>query len=97
MANKSNIQIKKDKPIINDGGHKPFGVDLDPNKTLKHVTNPDGSYEAYYKDQKMDFNDYIDEMEDRTTKNRNGKDISSRSIGMFGGVSFDDEGKIIKP
>ena len=45
----------------------------------------------------MDFNDYIDEMEDRTTKNRNGKDISSRSIGMFGGVSFDDEGKIIKP
>ena len=62
MANKSNIQIEKDKPIINDGGHKPFGVDLDPNKTLKHVTNPDGSYEAYYKDQKMDFNDYIDEM-----------------------------------
>ncbi len=98
MTKNTNIHTKKDKPIVNDGGHKPFGVDLDPDKTLKHVTNPDGSYDAYYKDQKMDFNDYIDEMQERTTRNRNGKDFTSRSsIGMFSGVSFDEKGNIIKP
>ena len=39
----SEIIVKKDKPQINDGGHNAFGVDVDPNKSLKHCTNPDGS------------------------------------------------------
>ena len=41
--------IKKDKPKINDGGHKPFGIDIDPNENLKHITNPDGSYDITLK------------------------------------------------
>ena len=91
---KDNIHIKKDKPKVNDGGHKPFGVDLDPSKTLKHVTNPDGSYEAYYKESKMDFNDYIDEMQDRCEKNHEGRDFTSKSIGTFSGFG---KGTLKKP
>ena len=94
MSKDTKIHIKKDKPNINDGGHKPFGVDIDPNKNLKHITNPDGSYDAYYKDSKMDFNDYIDEMQDRCEKNKAGKDFTSRGIGLFGGFG---KGTLKKP
>ena len=82
------INVKKDKVKINDGGHSPLGVDLDPQKNLTHITNEDGSTEAYYKDSKMDYNDYIDELQDRTEKSAAGKDFTSRSIGYFGGFSF---------
>ena len=85
MDTNHKIHIKKNKPKVNDGGHTPFGVDLDPDKNLCHVTNPDGSYDAYYKDSKMDMNDYIDELQTRTEKNAEGKDFSSRGIGLFSG------------
>ena len=97
MVEMSKIHIKKDKHKVNDGGHKPFGADIDPDKNLKHITNPDGSYDAYYKDSKMDFNDYIDEMQDRCEKNHKGKDFTSRSkFGFFSGLNFDKKGNIIK-
>tara|TARA_Y100001938_G_scaffold151183_1_gene247042 strand:+ start:13918 stop:14187 length:270 start_codon:yes stop_codon:yes gene_type:complete len=82
------INVKKDKVKVNDGGHKPFGVDLDPDKNLTHITNPDGSTEAYYKDSKMDYNDYIDELQTRTERNAKGKDFTSRAIGYFSGFDF---------
>ena len=53
----SEIIIKKDKAKINDGGHNAFGVDVDPNKSLKHCTNPDGSSDTFYKDQKINYDD----------------------------------------
>ena len=77
------VQISKIKK--NDGGHKPFGVDLDPKKNLVHNTNEDGSTVAYYKGSKMQYDDYISELESRVDKNSNGKDFASRSIVLFGG------------
>ena len=94
MSKNSQIHIKKDRPKANDGGHKPFGVDIDPDKNLKHITNPDGSYDAYYKESKMDFNDYVDEMQDRCEKNHAGKDFTSRAMGIFGGFG---KGTLKKP
>ena len=75
--------MSKIKP--NDGGHTPFGVDIDPNKNLVHNTNEDGSYDAYYKNSKMRYGDYINELEHRFHKKDQGKDYASRSIGLFGG------------
>ena len=69
----------------NDGGHTPFGVNIDPNKDLIHNTNEDGSQTAYYKGSKMKYGDYINELEHRFHKKDQGRDFSSRSIGLFGG------------
>ena len=94
MAN--NIHIKKDKKIVNDGGHKPFGVDIDPEKSLCHTTNEDGSQSTYYKKSMMDYDDHVSEIESRFHRGRKGMSISDGSIGTFCGVSFDKNGKIIK-
>ena len=75
--------MSKIKP--NDGGHTPFGVDIDPKKDLVHNTNEDGSYDAYFKGSKMRYGDYINELEHRFHKKDQGKDFCSRSIGLFGG------------
>ena len=77
------IIVKKDKPKINDGGHNAFGVDVDPNKSLKHCTNPDGSSDTYYKDQKINYDDYVSELEGRYHKNTQNKSLDN--IGLFGG------------
>ena len=79
----SKIFIKKDKPKINDGGHKPFGVDLDPQKELCHVTKPDKDANAYYKGQKIRYNDYLGELKTRYDRKVKGK--SPNSVGLFGG------------
>jgi len=79
----------------NDGGHKAFGVDIDPNKDLVHNTQEDGSCHAYYKGSKLKYDDYLSELESRYHKNSNGKDFTSRALGLFGGVTFDKNGKII--
>jgi hypothetical protein len=89
------VIVKKDQPKINDGGHKPFGVDLDPNNDLCHVTNKeDGSCKAYYKGSKMKYDDYISELENRVDRNSKGKSITTQSIGTFSGWG---EGKLKKP
>ena len=69
----------------NDGGHTPFGVDIDPKKDLVHNTNPDGSTVAYFKSSKMKYDDYINELEQRFHTKKQGKDFGSRSLGLFGG------------
>ncbi len=78
----------------NDGGHKPFGVNLDPKEDLVHNTNEDGSTVAYYKGSKMKYDDYVSELENRVDKNTKGKDFTSRSIGLFGGFG---KGTLNKP
>ena len=90
----SKIFVKKDKPKINDGGHKPFGADLDPDKNLCHVTQEDGSQKTYYKGSKMKYDDYLSELETRVVKNSKGKDFTSTSIGAFSGWG---EGTLKKP
>ena len=91
----SEIIVKKDKAKINDGGHTAFGVDIDPNKDLCHVTNKeDGSYQAYYKGTKMSNDDYVNSLEERYDKRSKGKDFTSSSIGTFSGFG---KGTLKKP
>lgn len=84
VMSKSNLHIKKDKPKINDGGHKPFGVDIDPEKNLCHTTEPDGSQSTFYKGTKMSYDDYVSELEHRFDRKSKGKN-ANKSIGLFGG------------
>ena len=85
--------MPKIKP--NDGGHDAFGVDIDPNKDLVHNTQEDGKCEAYYKGSKIKYDDYLSELESRYDKRSKGKDFTSRTIGIFSGVTFDKNGNII--
>jgi len=74
----SKINIKK--PLVNDGGHNAFGVDVDPKKELTHVTNKDGTQSTYYKGTKMKYDDYVTCLEERYhDKNK------IRSMGSFSG------------
>jgi hypothetical protein len=63
---------------------KPFGVDLDPNNELEYNTLNDGDVEVTYKDEKIDYMDSLDIMEERATLKSQGKKIKS-SIGLFAG------------
>ena len=79
------VIVKKDKKLINDGGHKPFGVDLDPNKELCHVTTPDKDADAYYKGSKMQYNDYLGELKGRFERLQKGKSTpTTTSFAGFG-------------
>ena len=42
----------------------------------------------------MDYDTYVDEMEDRATRNQQGKSITTSSIGTFSGFG---EGTLKKP
>ena len=87
---------KSSKIKKNDGGHAPLGADVDPNKELIHNTHEDGSYSTYYKGSKMRYDDYLGELQHRLERNSEGKCFGN-SIGTFGGVTFDKNGKIIRP
>ena len=83
------MAIKKDHSKI-------LGVDFDPKGDMVVDVKPDGDCDVKYKGQKMDYDTYVDELEDRATRNQQGKSITSNSIGLFGGVNFNEDGKIIK-
>ena len=44
----------------------------------------------------MDYNSYVDELEERADRHQKGKSITTSSIGMFNGVNFDENGNIMK-
>ncbi len=73
---------------------KILGVDYDPKGDMSLDVKPDGDCEVKYKGQKMDYNTYIDEIEERATRNQQGKSITAKSIGTFGGWG---KGKLKKP
>ena len=73
-----------------------FGVDLDPKNDMELDNKPDGDCDVKYKGQDMNFDTYVDELEERANRQQQGKSLTSNSIGLFGGVSFDKNGKIIK-
>ena len=50
--------------------------------------------QAYYKNQPMKYMDYMQEVGSRIKRNKKGK--GAENIGIFGGVSFDKKGNIIK-
>ena len=95
MSSKKNI-IKKSKPKKDIGNlnNKKFGCELDPNNNLCLSEDSNKGQQAYYKGSKMKYMDYMQEVSDRIDRNKNGK--GADNIGMFSGVSFDEDGKIIK-
>ncbi len=82
------MAIKKDHSKI-------LGIDFDPKGDMQVDVKPDGDCSVKYKGSNMDYDTYVDELEERATRNQQGKSIIN-SIGMFSGVSFDENGKIIK-
>ncbi len=68
-------------------GFKPFGTDLNKDKTLEQGLTPEGEAVGFYKGQQVDYDVIIDEMEERSTANQLGKTIKSRKL-MFTGVDF---------
>ena len=74
-----------------------MGVDYDPKGDMVVDVKDDGDCEVKYKGQKMDYDTYVDEMEDRATRNQQGRSITTSSIGTFSGVDFDKDGNIKKP
>jgi len=97
MGNKmSNNIIRKSKPKKDIGNlnNKEFGVQLDPNNKLCLAEDSDKGQQAYYKGSKMKYMDYMQEVTDRIGRNKKGK--GADNLGMFSGISFDNNGKIIK-
>ena len=82
------MAIKKDHSKI-------LGIDFDPKGDMQVDVKPDGDCSVKYKGSNMDYDTYVDELEERATRGQQGKSIIY-SIGMFSGVSFDENGKIIK-
>ena len=95
MSSKKNI-IKKSKPKKDIGNlnNKKFGCELDPNNNLCLAEDSNKGQQAYYKGSKMKYMDYYDEIGDRMKRVKHNKGITN--IGTFSGVSFDDNGKVIK-
>ena len=88
--------IKKSQPKKDIGNlnNKDFGIELDPNNDLCLSESGDRGQEAFYKGSKMNYVDYISEVGNRIKKGKEGKGMSN--IGLFGGLDFDENGKIIK-
>ena len=89
LQEESRLAIKKNHSKI-------LGVDFDPHGDMQLDVKPDGDCEVKYKGSKIDYDTYVDEIEDRATRNQQGKSITRNSMGLFGGLSFDKNGKIIK-
>ena len=83
------------KKDIGNLNNKEFGCELDPTNKLKLVEDSDKGQKAYYNGKPMKYMDYMQEVSDRVVRNKKG--IGADNIGIFGGVSFDDNGNIIKP
>ena len=70
---------------VSSDRHKPFGVDLDPNKDLTHTTQPDGDVKVTHKGEKIRYMDYIDIMEERATRKGEGKSLVKSDMKLFVG------------
>ena len=89
-------KLKKNAKNIG-GTVLPTGVDLDPNNDLTLIEDDVKGQEAYYKGDQIPYLEYMGELAEREAITNGGKDVyRNASLGMFGGVSFDEDGKIIK-
>ena len=70
-----------------------MGVDYDPKGDMVVDVKDDGDCEVKYKGQKMDYDTYVDEMEDRATRKSKGKSPIKSHLGFFGGFG---KGKLNK-
>ena len=89
-------KLKKNAKNIG-GTVLPTGVDLDPNKDFTLIEDDAKGQEAYYKGKQVPYLEYMGELAEREAITNGGKDVyRNASLGMFGGGSFDKDGKIIK-
>ena len=89
-------QLKKNAKNIG-GTILPTGIDLDPNNDFTLIEDDKKGQEAYYKGEQVPYLDYMGELAERETVTNGGIDVYRKaSLGMFSGVSFDENGKIIK-
>ena len=89
-------ELKKNSKNIG-GTVLPTGIDLDPHKDLTLIEDESKGQEAYYKGKQIPYLDYMGELAERETITNGGIDTYRKtSLGMFSGVSFDNNGKIIK-
>ena len=66
--------------------HSKIGnVDYDPQNDMELKPKKDGDVDVRYKNGKMTYDEYIDEMESRTTRHSEGKSLTSSSMGLFAG------------
>ena len=84
----------ENKIDIGNLNNKDFGIELDASNNLKLVKDENKGQQAYYKGKKIKYMDYMQEVSDRVIRNKNGK--GADNLGMFAGVSFDKNGKIIR-
>ena len=82
----------KNKKDIGNLNNKEFNVELDPNNDLKLVDDDKKGQQAYYKNSKMKYTDYINEVGHRITQGKKGKGTSN--LGSFSGFG---EGTLKKP
>ena len=89
-------KLKKNAKNIG-GTVLPTGVDLDPNNDFTLIEDNKKGQEAYYKGKQVSYLDYMGELAERETITNGGIDTYRKtSLGVFSGVSFDKNGKIIK-
>ena len=81
---------KKDLGNLNN---KQFGMELDPTNKLKLVKDDKKGQKAYYNGKPMKYMDYMQDVSDRIDRSKKCK--GADNIGMFAGVNFDKNGKII--
>ena len=75
--------------------HSKLGdVDFDPNNDMTLKPRQDGDVDVDYKGGKMTYDEYIDEMESRATRNQEGKSLTSSALGTFSGFG---KGTLKKP
>ena len=72
------------------------GVDFDPNNDMELKPKGDGDVDVKYKNGKMTYDEYIDEMESRATRHSKGKSLTSNAMGCFSGFGEGTLNKTIK-
>ena len=71
-----------------------LGKNLDPKNDMELKPKKDGDVDVRYKNGKMSYDEYIDEMETRANNQAEGKSLTSSSLGLFGGFG---KGTLKKP
>ena len=73
-----------------------LGKDLDPKNDMELKPKKDGDVDVKYKNGKMSYDEYIDEMETRANNQAEGKPLTSNTIGYFAGFGEGTLNKAIK-
>ncbi len=71
-----------------------LGKDLDPKNDMELKPREDGDVDVRYKNGKMSYDEYVDEVETRANNQAEGKPLTSSTMGYFAGFG---KGTLKKP